>query len=141
VKNFTNISDLSGTQDGDLKSARTRLYSLIGLQNFMYHADITQDETVSQIGGGGALEDMSRCHSEMKNSIYMRLAGKKMQDVVVKMDDTQRDRIKTLRTTLVRQSIYANENEATEKVGQTNVKTHANWKEEAENEFQAFILF
>ena len=106
----------------------------------MYHADITQDETVSQIGGG-AFEDLSRCHSEMKNSIYMRLAGKKMQNVVVKMDDTQRDRIKTLRTTLVRQSIY---NEAIDKVGQTNtnnVKTHTNWKEEAENEFQAFILF
>jgi hypothetical protein len=50
--------------------------------------------------GGGAWEDQSRRLSDNKNTIYSRLAGKKLQDVVVKMDDTQRDRIKTLRTTL-----------------------------------------
>jgi hypothetical protein len=109
----------------------------------MYQTDLTQDDTASQIGGG-AVDDHSRGLSDKKNSIYMRLAGKKMQDVVIKMDDTQRDRIKTLRTKLVRQSIYAKENDATEKVAQINtknVKNHTNWKEEAENEFQAFILF
>ena len=61
---------------------------------------MTQDETVSQMGGGGAWEDQSRRLSDNKNTIYSRLAGKKLQDVVVKMDDNQRDRIKTLRTTL-----------------------------------------
>ena len=66
----------------------------------MYQADMTQDETVSQMGVGGAWEDQSRRLSDNKNTIYSRLAGKKLQDVVVKMDDTQRDRIKTLRTTL-----------------------------------------
>jgi hypothetical protein len=52
--------------------------------------------------GGGAWEDQSRRLSDNKNTIYSRLAGKKLQDVVVKMDETQRDRIKTLRTTLQR---------------------------------------
>jgi hypothetical protein len=67
----------------------------------MYQADMTQDETQSQMGGG-AWEDQSRRLSDNKNTIYSRLAGKKLQDVVVKMDETQRDRIKTLRTTLQR---------------------------------------
>jgi hypothetical protein len=67
----------------------------------MYQADMTQDEIQSQMGGG-AWEDQSRRLSDNKNTIYSRLAGKKLQDVVVKMDETQRDRIKTLRTTLQR---------------------------------------
>jgi hypothetical protein len=52
------------------------------------------------MGGGGAWEDQSRRLSDNKNTIYSRLGGKKLQDVVVKMDDNQRDRIKTLRSTL-----------------------------------------
>ena len=109
----------------------------------MYQIDVvTQDETVSQIGGAIG-DDQSRGGrlSENKNTIYSRLAGKKMQDVVVKMDDTQRDRIKTLRTTLVRQSIVTKENEAIEKASISNFNVNNHWKEEADNEFQAFILF
>jgi hypothetical protein len=93
--------------------------------------------------GGGVCEDQSRRLSDIKNTIYTRLAGKNIQDFVVKMDDTKRDRIRTLRTTLVRHSILTKENDATEQAPPTNNNNNnnTNWKEEAENEFQAFILF
>ncbi len=108
----------------------------------MYQIDVNQDETVSQLGAGATGDDQNRRPSEKKNTIYSRLAGKKMQDVVVKMDDTQRDRIRTLRTTLVRQSICSKENEAIEEASNSNLNNNNNhWKEEADNEFQAFILF
>ena len=103
----------------------------------MYHGNEEEDDTIST-ENAFLQQHQSTKTLEKKNSIYSRLVGSKLQDVVLKMDESQRERVKTLRKT-IKSSAAAKS--GTCPLEDTDFSDKNNWKEEAENEFYAFILF